>query len=347
MKPVARVGAWLAGPAVGARLTRAVSTLGAIWAFVQFLDRFKVASLPEGRAGVGLFALIALIAFQSVELWLLHRQLNQARHQRPSLEDFTPEEAFANGVVRYASKLNDAQARRDTAVLEIRQFATRPLHLMGAVDARVQLGEIALTAASNLDDRLTEASILVDELGWTLHLQGSADKAIRNLRSAVSILDSLVSSGARTEIAEWKAKALRHIANIEAQRASNLANARAQFAAPREAATKLPGPLQATYSAQVDHSEAEVILKSLNTQLGDDGKVDVGGPTQVALNEGLALIESALSSFDSLNDKERAVKAAHAKVGLLRHGNDDAALTIARQRLERTKLEASRIAYLP
>lgn len=329
-------------------MARGVTTVGALWAVVQFLDRFRVVSLPEGGAGLALFGLITLATFLSVELVVAHQQLRHALAHRPTLEDFTPEEAFANGVVRYASKLNDAQARRDTAVLEIRSFATRPLHLMGAVDARVQLGEIALTAASHLDDRLTEASILVDELGWTLHLQGASEKALRNLRSAVGILDDVEkSTGVSAEALEWRAKALRHIANIESRKLATLADARASFKAPRDAAAALPSTIRPNYSAQVDHSEAEVILKVLNAQLGDEGKVDPEGPTHTALNDGLALIESAWAIFDSHNDKERAVKAAHVKVGLLKHGNDEAALIITRKRLERTKLEASRVAYLP
>lgn len=339
-------GRWASSLKKSARIARLFGAAGLLWTSVQFLDRFEIYKLPEGFGGIALFILLLIAVFELIEIVLLEARVRDLSAQSEP-DTFTPEEAFAAGILRYAEKLNEDDARRDSAVLDLRSWASRTLHLIGANKARHELGRIALSAAMNIDDLLAQASILIDELGWTLHLLNDDPGAVSNLRRAIEILDRLESAhGSSTETQLLRVKAARHLTNIEG-RSLDIAANREMLKMARDLAIRLPEPHRAINIAQIDHSEGALILKYLDETLGDEGKCDPKGPTSKLLAEGTRLARQSGAAFTELGDKERELKVALLLTGLLRHSRDENALRSARQRLARLKQEAERTAYLP
>ena len=340
------IGTWASSVSKSARIARFVGTAGLLWTIVQFLDRFDKFKMPDGYIGIALFAMIFLATYEFIELLFLEIKLKEFE-SADGPATFTPEEAFASGILRYAQKLNQDDARRDTAVLDLRSWASRTLHLVGANEARYELGQIALSAAMNIDDRLAQVSILIDELGWTCHLLNNDDGALRNLTRATELLEQIEATvGPSTETRLLRVKAARHRANIAAL-THTLEESRRMLQEARSLAETLPEPHRTANAAQIDHSDGALILKYLDRTLGNDGKCDPHGETSKLLTDGIRLARDAGSAFTSLGDKERELKVALLLTGLLRHSRDDSVLRSARQRLARLKQEAERTAYLP
>lgn len=320
---------------------RFVAIGGVVWAAIQVLDRFKVSPIPEGWTGIAIMLFITLFAVQGVEIALLRRRaVNDEEESSKS-----PEEAFAEGLLRYARELSSETARRDEAVLELRSWSSRTLHLMGAHAARVELGMIALASATAIKDDIAEASILIDELGWSMYRAGREDEALQNLAEALEVIAVAESLHPTPELRELRAKATRHIANIRGPRADQPERDRLVNAA-RMAANGLEEPTRALHLAQVDHTEASLLLNELDRGLGENGKVDPSGDLARVLDRALVLTDAADKAFCDAGDRERELKVAQLRVSLLRHHHQAIRLTAATHRLKRLELEAARKVHL-
>ncbi|TKA11965.1 hypothetical protein FCI23_09135 [Actinacidiphila oryziradicis] len=75
-----------------------------------------------------------------------------------------PYRQYADGIIAMGKVLHEE--RRDPALLRLRVNSSLTLHIWGFHHERVVLGTWALESAQFTDDRLTEASVLIDDLGW-------------------------------------------------------------------------------------------------------------------------------------------------------------------------------------
>lgn len=331
---------WVASDHKLPSLVRLSATFGFFWGLFQASTSFQITVLPNNWRGLLVYGLISLSAFLSLELLIL----NQTR-PRPGAEDppKNPEEVFADALISYARSLAGEGQYKDQAILELRSWSSRLLHLMGAVQERTELGQIALTAAAALQDKQTQASILIDDLGWSLYKAGDSVAAQANIEEAVRILDEELDSHAQDAGSlSLKVKALRHIANIQAE-ALPLHDARDQFIGARNLISGLAGADQELNIAQINHSEAEVILHHLERDLrSPSAQVDPSGNLAKLLNEAIKLAEDAESSFKNLGDAEREAKALKVKVQLLAHDPRKQKYREAATRLSRLEREVAR-----
>ncbi len=330
---------WVASDHKLPSLIRLSATFGFSWALLQILNNFKINVIPSNWRGFLVYGIASLVVFLSIELIILN-----VTRPRPSLERAaaSPEEVFAEGLISYARSLAAVGQYKDSAILDLRSWSSRLLHLMGAVQQRIELGQIALTAAAALQDRQTQASILIDDLGWSIYKVHDSDTALANITEAVRIIDEALAGDApNASYLSLKVKALRHIANIKAD-TSSLADARSYFAKPREIADQLEGAERELNNAQIDHSEAEVLLRRIDREVGATGQVDPTGSLVKLLNEAITFAETAESTFNSLGDTEREAKALKVKVQLLVHDTRKEKYREAATRLSRLEREVAR-----
>lgn len=313
---------------------------GLVWAGVQFTDRFDLAKMPAGKIGILIFVLAASCLFFAVEYFILDMTRPNAEHEN---ELRTPERAFADSILQYAHALAESTPPRDQSLLELRAWSSRLLHLTDNHQQRQELGQLALGAASAVCDRDTQVAILLDDLGWSVHEAGDSLTAVANIREGLALLDEEMTATATVDpsLIEMKCKGLRHIANIESAQKS-LPEARAMLSEPRTLAASLPDTLRELNEAQVDHSEAQMILRYLDSQLGKAGQVDPTGENAHLLNEAEVLAQSAEQRFRNLRDIEREAKALKLTVQLLAHDTRKQRYQAAASRLRRLDTQVAR-----
>ncbi len=335
-----RAANWIFAESAVPRILRMATITGLIWASIQFADRFELHLLPQDWKGITVFALVVVVLILATELAIMARtrplpeQVHDQRH---------PGNVFADSLIDYAEALSSEGNRREQAILELRSWSSRLLHLTGAAAQRAELGQIALNAATALEDRITQASILIDDLGWSLYEVGSREAALENIGEAIQLLDDeLAQPGASKDILlDLKVKALRHRANVTAQ-TLDLAPGRALFAEPRQLISGLPQALADIHAAQLDHSEAELISRYLGKQVGENGQVDPTGQLNDLLRDALILSQQAEDTFSNNGDHEREAKVLKLRVRLLAHDTRKQRYREASAKLERLEKEVSR-----
>lgn len=319
-------------------LVRLSAIFGFFWGLLQVANNFKISVIPDNWRGLVVYCLISVSAFLAVELLIL----NATRPRPEAAAANDPEQVFAAGLINYARSLAAEGQYKDQAILELRSWSSRLLHLMGAEKERTELGQIALTAAGALQDRQTQASILIDDLGWSLYKAGDASAAEDNIEEALRIIDEVLSNDPdNSTYVSLKAKAIRHLSNIRADRLA-LTEARKQFIAAREVADRLTGVERDHHVAQLQHSEAEVILNDLERDLTPSGQIDPSGRLATLLYEAIALAEDAEKTFNSLGDAEREAKVLKVRVQLLAHDTRKQKYREAATRLSRLERQVAR-----
>lgn len=299
------------------RIARISASYGLAWTAVQFNDRFTLLTVPPGWTGPTIFTLVGLCAWLASE-WAL------TVHNRPAPQQVIdlrpPEQAFADSVISYARTLAASKPPRDQSLLQLRHWTSRLLHLTGNQRQRQELGQLALASAYALHDQSAQAAILIDDLGWSAFEAGDEDTAVSNIEEGITILKRSIQSAPTPDHRdlELQCKALRHIANIKA-RGCTLGVARGLLTEPRLLAAQLPLAAKGVHLAQLDHSEASIILSHLDHQLGVAGYVDPSGTSAPLLEEAVTLAVAAEQHFERLGDTERHAKALHLKVRLLAH----------------------------
>jgi tetratricopeptide (TPR) repeat protein len=334
-----RLLSWLGSDSVLPRLIRLSTVAGFLRILVEVSDQFKVHVLPDNWRGLIVYCLVCIAVFEAVELIVLN-----AKRPRPLVDPTreSPERVFAAGLITYARSLSSEGQEKDQAVLELRSWSSRLLHLMGAFRERIELGQIALEAAAALQDQRTQASILIDDLGWSLYKASEKETAIANIEEALRIVnESLKNAPADESLISLKTKALRHIANIRAE-TQNITEARHSLDAARQAAEELIGPEYELNCAQIDHSEAEIILRHIDRNIGPTGQADPSGELGKLLGDALVLAEHAESIFSNLGDGEREAKALKVKVLLLAHDTRKQKYREALTRLSRLERQVAR-----
>lgn len=322
------------------RISRLSASTGVVWAIVEFADRYSLGILPVKWTGPTIFGLAAIC------LWL-GSELIVTLHNRPELPDASvvrsPEQAFADSVIRYARTLAESRPPRDQSLLHLRDWTTRLLHLTGNQRHRQELGQLALASAFAVGEPTTQAAILIDDLGWSAFEAGDKKIAVTNIKEGVKLLKQHLQAALdrNPRDLELLCKAQRHLANIQAQ-SLELSEARALLREPRELAAKLPVGTRELHLAQLDHSEAAIILTHLDAQLGAGGHVDPTGTSSALLEEAAALASSAETGFEKLGDVERQAKAMNTRVRLLAHDPSKTRYTAAVARLRRIEPQVAR-----
>jgi hypothetical protein len=254
----------------------------------------------------------------------------------------SPEELFAQSLIEFARSL--ASLQRDQTLLELRSWSSRLLHLIGALSERQELGQLAFAAAAVAQDRVAQASILIDDLGWSVHEFGDTPTGLQNVLEGLSLLDREIATRPsldRAEVIALKVKALRHVANMRSLGAENLAESRHAFQEPRELAAELEPVSRALNVAQLAHSEALVIFSWVTAAMSGKRKLDPAS-LPALLDEAIGLAEDAERSFRSLGDVEREAKALKLKVDMLALVPQKELHREAAARLHRLELQIAR-----
>jgi hypothetical protein len=260
----------------------------------------------------------------------------------PQCEAESPEKTFANSLIAFARSL--ASSQRDQTLLELRSWSSRLLHLVGALSERQELGQLALAAAAVAQDRLAQASILIDDLGWSVHESGDTESALQNVLEGLRLLDREIATrpvASRAEAIALKVKALRHVANMRSLTAKSLDESRHAFQEPRELARELDTVSRALNIAQLAHSEALVVFRWVTGVPSGQKQFD-SATTSALLEEAIALVEDAERAFRSLGDVEREVKALKLRVDMLALVSRKELYREAAARLQRLELQVAR-----
>lgn len=271
--------------------------------YSQGLLRLLVALLLGTTIGLAVFALL--------------------RHVLPlpstdRIADNTPRDALAASILAYGHELADTN--KHSALVDLRNRASRMLHLVGARETRQELGELTLVSAAALADRLTQASVLADDLGWSVFENGNTDEAAENIDEAIQLLTEQLDLGAdpREQLLSLRAKAYRHMASIEAER-RHFDLAFEQIENAKSDAEQLPEPDQAIHLAQLNYTTAHLLTRQLDARVGMDGRINQASPEYPTLCEAQKLCEKAAKTFEAHFDLERAAKVAHLRCRIGRH----------------------------
>jgi hypothetical protein len=248
--------------------------------------------------------------------------------------------SLASSLIVYARELE--RSRKDSALMDLRNRASRLLHLLGAREQREELGHLALEAASRQGDRLTQASILIDDLGWTLFEMGRTDDAAVNIHEAILLITThLDDQGASDALYELRAKAHRHLVAIEAER-RHFALAREALAHAREDGQRLPEPIRAVTLAHLDYSEATLVDIELVSRYGVNGIVSPETLEYSTIMDALGLCTNCATVYELHLDVERLAKVAKLRTRLLGHTADRTAQREAAARLKDYESRAAR-----
>src|SRR5579859_7490131 len=147
--------------------------------------------------------LLAAVIFASVFLII-----NMRNHKVQT----SPVESLALSILEYGRQLH--MEGRDQALVNLRNHFSLTLHILGFHYIRTQLGELALQSAAIIRDTETKCEILVDDLGWTNHLLGHTDTAIKNIERGIQVArDTKLSKSINAvRLSLCEAKGLRHLA---------------------------------------------------------------------------------------------------------------------------------------
>jgi len=321
------------------RVVRLTSVAGSVTAIVGVADRFFPGQLPAGRLGLLIFALVVACGFLGLELVNAQKEIRDRKSQLTG----DARADFAASLVAYASSLSSSSPPRDQALLELRRWCSRLLHLNGSHKERAQIGRLALGAAAALHDKFTEASILIDDLGWGLYVQGRASEGNEGVSEGIAVIENMPEAERnRPEVIDLLIKARRHLLTIQFTNDRAIDVALQGVRALSDEAAALPQPAQALHIAQLGHTEAALIHQYLDTMLGPQGQVDPTGRLHDLYQRAIDCSRSAESCFAELGDIERQLKALKMHVELLRHGPPSTRLHTAESRLRRLETIASR-----
>lgn len=255
-----------------------------------------------------LFFVASNIAF-GAQLWVNHLTIAET-HKSP--ETKFPQITFSDAAINYAKQLKeDGKYNR---VIDLRNSLSHSFHLSGLHIARGKLGEIAYDSAVSNGNELTQASILIDDLGWAVHLCGHSSDAIKNIEKGINILDNLHSDEVHFNVTSklLKAKAYRHISfitRIQDIRSKNIEKSEiiVNDLKTNESLTPFFKREIDTGQAQILYAKAKFIAQSLN--LDSEGKLGTGEKDRITqASDALSLVNQAIEIFRSIPDIDRLPK---------------------------------------
>jgi hypothetical protein len=227
---------------------------------------------------------------------------------------------LAEVVVDRAQALHDDH--RHQAVVDFRASASVVLQLLEEWDCRAQLGEIALRSAQALGNRLAQASIFVDDLGWSTFKVGDVDRALINIANGIDLLTKMLDDpktqpDERDRVLDLRAKARRHLVAVLV-RQRDFDDARSVLEVARASARQLSRPLEVIALAKLDYAEAHVLDGELGASLGAEGRVAANSPDARQLQEIVARCRAAADVFTDHANLEWEAHVADLLPRLLR-----------------------------
>jgi len=273
----------------------------------QLLTRFSI-DLPKIlSADLGHFLLFCIILSLVAELWLVHEF-------KVVMEKTVPSNDFARSVLMYARYLKSVQ--KDKSVVQLRNKLTHLFHLLGLHASREELGKITIGSTAIINDNLSKGEILIDDLGWAIHLQGRTHEAIENISKGIGLLTGIEVKEDEENIVRRNlaiAKAYRHLAflspNTEMQK-ENLTHCDNIISELSKNVTLMKsfGQKIICDQAQVHHARGFLIAKNIGLHLS--GTVPLKD-TNIRVQATQALRETtfAISLFEQVGDLEREAKA--------------------------------------
>lgn len=224
-----------------------------------------------------------------------------------------PNKDFGASVLMYARYL--AVSRRHQMVVELRNKLTHLFHLLGLNGEREQLGQLAERSSAVLKDNASRAEVLIDDLGWAIHLQGRTPEAEENIKTALCMLESAVPATLEEKVRNFRAqsKANRHLAFLaenSSLRSFYLEKCREGFEAVQtdKSAIELYKVGIRCDEAQLYHAQAYLSARDLGVQAEGELQESDLAARKIA-DEALETINLAVDIFEEIGDLERQVKA--------------------------------------
>ncbi|AUG55900.1 hypothetical protein [Thalassospira marina] len=225
----------------------------------------------------------------------------------------TPNKDFGASVLMYARYL--AATRRHQMVVELRNKLTHLFHLLGLNGEREKLGQLAEKSSAVLKDNASRAEVLIDDLGWAIHLQGRTDEAEENIKAALVMLESEAPTNLEGKVRNFRArsKANRHLAFLAENlnlRSFYLDKCREAFeqVQTEKSAIELYNVGIRCDEAQLYHAQAYLSARDLGVQAEGELPDNDIAARKIA-DKALTIVNRAIEIFEDIGDLERQVKA--------------------------------------
>ena len=186
MKPYSR---GLAGGVIKRFVITFSSVGGAIWTAIQVYE-FFLGTRPFAATGVGGIMLLAVgsafVASLNVSIFLYRRL--KGLHEKSGADENPDEQSSDEVEGALISELKSAyQDENWSEVIKIGSVLSRPLWVTGKYNLRVKIGKLVESAAAFSGDTKSQASALIDDLGWTNHVLGNSTDARRNILHGIRL----------------------------------------------------------------------------------------------------------------------------------------------------------------
>lgn len=173
------------GTALGIAFVVATVVQLLLWASGYFTGEELLA-----RSGATTFALVALSCFIVGLVVVLFRTPKTdvaISYTKGDIDDQSAEDS-AVWSASILSEIREAyEQERWNEVLRIGRVLSRPLWVAGSYTTRLRIGEWVEHAASCIGNKFAQAAALIDDLGWTNHIVGKSERAIKNIRHGIAV----------------------------------------------------------------------------------------------------------------------------------------------------------------
>jgi hypothetical protein len=305
-----KIGRLIAGESAAGAVTRLLGSVSLIVLLNHFLEIFDIRAVSLFDDDKALTFVVVVIAILALELIYTRRLLSRLRSQMPAHVD--PRIGFANAAVDYALHLQGRQKNR--TILILRANLSRLFHLMGLHSHRIRLGQVALNAATLVDDPMIRAEVFLDDLGWAEFMNRNKPGAVQNIKHALKIVGAFEPATAQQRVARalLEAKAHRHLAMLtegsDALILLGTASKALEEVSVNEETSDIQKDEVARDQAQILHAEATLIARDLG--VAKSGQIPAGDSAAVQdLARATKCAEQAEDTFKTIGDVERQAKA--------------------------------------
>ncbi|WP_227134641.1 hypothetical protein [Halorubellus salinus] len=228
-------------------------------------------------------------------------------------EDQSADEMFSDAVLAWTQELHEQG--RHMGVISLRKRFSHVLHILGYHDVRYEIGELALQSANVLRETDDRVEILIDDMGWALHMCGKTEDAIDNIQKGVDIARQTTDEkSGRLILAE--AKGLRHLAFLYTLQGRGEAENYIENAWDVLDTHPEPGSEEVRRDRmQLLHTWSEI--RCMNYGILSNGKIRNNPEAEAEIESSIDDLTEVIETFEALGDLERAAKSMRLKVRML------------------------------